>query len=368
MNEPDRGRDHGPLICVADVERLAAQRLPAEVWDFVAGGSGDESVQAANRAALDLVRLVPRALTGAGIAKTCGQLLLADAAMPVVVAPMAYQRLLHPNGELDAARAARTAGVPYVIPMLSSYPLEEIAEVGGTVWFQMYWLRDRGLLLDLVRRAEHAGCEALVVTADVPVMGRRLRDLRNGFALPASVTAANLGAEAVTATHTRRSGTSAVATHSATAFDPTADWADVEWLRGHTDLPIVLKGILDPRDAVRAAELGAEAVVVSNHGGRQFAGAVPSITALPPVLDAVQGRCAVLLDSGVRSGTDVLRALAHGAAGVMYGRPVLWGLAVDGKAGAGLVLDLLHTELREALTLCGCDSVAAGRDLTVMPA
>ncbi|MGK4580268.1 alpha-hydroxy acid oxidase [Kitasatospora sp. HPMI-4] len=355
-----------PPLCAADVERLAAAGLPAEVWDFVAGGSGDESTQAANRAALDRLRLLPRILSGTGEPDPSGSLLGGPVAMPAVVAPMAYQRLLHPDGELAAARAAARAQVPYVICTLSSFTLEEIAAVGGTRWFQLYWLRDRGRLLDLVRRAEAAGCEALVVTVDVPVMGRRLRDMRNGFALPASVTAANFGAEPLPATHTRLAGASAVATHTGLAFEPALGWADLAWLRENTTLPLVLKGVLDPRDAARAAELGAAAVVVSNHGGRQFPGAVASVTALPPVVDAVAGRCSVLLDSGVRSGTDVLRALACGADGVMYGRPVLWGLAVDGEAGVALVLDLLRTELREALLLSGCPDLAAARELTAV--
>ncbi|WBP86169.1 alpha-hydroxy acid oxidase [Kitasatospora cathayae] len=355
-----------PPVCLADVERLAEDRVPTEVRDFVAGGSGDESTQAANRAALDQVRLVPRVLAGSDAADPSGPLLRGTAAMPVVVAPMAYQRLLHPDGELAAARAAAKAGVPFTISTLSSYPLEEIAAVGGSTWFQLYWQRDREQVLDLVRRAKEAGCEALVVTVDVPVMGRRLRDLRNGFTLPPHVTAANLGGVPLAATHTRLPGASGVATHTGQAFDPAIGWADLAWLRERTTMPLVLKGILDPRDAARAVELGAEAVVVSNHGGRQLSGAVASITALPSVVDAVGGRCSVLLDSGIRSGMDVLRALACGADGVMVGRPVLWGLAVDGEAGAALVLDLLRAELRESLVLSGCPDLTAARGLTAV--
>ncbi|MFJ8477281.1 alpha-hydroxy acid oxidase [Kitasatospora sp. NPDC094011] len=355
-----------PAVCLADVERLAADRLPAEVRDFVAGGSGDESVQAANRAALDRVRLVPRVLAGTDVADPSGPLLRGTAAMPVVVAPMAYQRLMHPDGELAAARAAAKAGIPFAISTLSSYPLEEIAAVGGTSWFQLYWQRDRAQVLDLVRRAEEAGCEALVVTVDVPVMGRRLRDLRNGFTLPADVTAANLGGVPLAATHTRQPGASGVATHTGQAFDPAIGWADLAWLRERTTMPLVLKGVLDPRDAVRAVEIGAEAVVVSNHGGRQLAGAPASVTALPPVVEAVGGRCSVLLDSGIRSGTDVLRALALGADGVLLGRPVLWGLAADGEAGAARVFELLQAELREALVLSGCPDLSAARDLVTL--
>ncbi|MEV8015625.1 alpha-hydroxy acid oxidase [Streptomyces sp. NPDC086554] len=350
-------------LCIADVARLAGERLPQGVRDFVDGGSGDESTQAANRTALDRVRLLPRVLGGTGEADTSTKLLATTAGMPVAVAPMAYQRLLHADGELAAARAARDAQVPFIISTLSSCTMEEIASVGGPVWFQLYWVHGRDTVLDLVRRAEQAGCEALVVTVDVPHMGRRLRDVRNGFSLPSDVVAANLGPAPVSAAHTRQAGSSAVATHTALAFDPAVGWDDLAWLRGQTTLPLVLKGILDPRDAERAVDLGADGVIVSNHGGRQFAAAVPSVTALPEVLDAVGGRCSVLFDSGVRTGMDVLRAVALGADGVLCGRPVLWGLAADGEAGARLVLELLHTELREALLLSGCPDLAAAGEL-----
>ncbi|MFI0154950.1 alpha-hydroxy acid oxidase [Streptomyces lydicus] len=350
-------------LCLADVERAAAAVLPAAVRDFVAGGSGDESAQAANRTALDRVRLVPRVLNGVAEPDCAVDLVGTAAALPVAVAPMAYHRLLHPDGEFATARAARAAGVPFVVSTLSSCPVEEIAAEGAELWFQLYWLRDRGRVLDLVRRAEAAGCRALVVTVDVPVMGRRLRDIRNAFGLPESVTAAHLTGGAASLAHERQAGRSAVAAHTGSAFEPALGWADVAWLREHTRLPLVLKGVLDPRDAVRAAGAGVDAVVVSNHGGRQLAGAVPSVTALAPVVDAVAGRCRVLLDSGIRSGTDVLRALALGADGVLLGRPLLWGLALDGAAGAELVLRLLHTEFREALLLSGCRDAEDAREL-----
>jgi 4-hydroxymandelate oxidase len=364
--DPAAGHWTRDALTVADVAELAARRLPGDVLDFVNGGSGDESTQAANRAALDRVRLVPRVLAGTDEADTSGTLVRSSAALPLAVAPMAYQRLLHPDGEQAAARAARTAGVPFVVSTLSSCSVEEIAAVGATVWFQLYWLRDRAAVLGLVRRAEAAGCEALVVTVDVPRMGRRLRDVRNGFSLPAHVRAAHLGPDPDTAAHRREDGRSAVATHTAEAFEPALGWDDLAWLRARTELPLLVKGVLDPRDAVRAVAAGADGVIVSNHGGRQFAAAVPSVTALQAVLDAVGGRCAVLLDSGVRSGTDVLRALALGADGALCGRPLLWGLAADGEAGARHVLRLLHGELQEAMLLAGCPDLAAARELTAV--
>jgi 4-hydroxymandelate oxidase len=355
----------GP-VCLADVARLAEAALPPEVWDYVSGGSGAETTLAANRAALDAVALLPRALAGVDTAATGGRLLATEAAMPVAVAPMAYQRMLHPDGELAAAEAARLARIPYVVSTLASIRLEEIAKVGADTWFQLYWLRERSLVDDLVARAEQAGCQALMVTVDVPIMGRRLRDLRNSFTLPADVVAANLDGGAPSSAHDEVAGESALALHTAAAFAPNLGWADLEWLRGRTTLPLVVKGILDPRDAVRAVESGVDSVVVSNHGGRQLDGAVPSITALPAVVEAVGDRCEVLLDSGVRTGTDILRALALGARGVLVGRPVLHGLAVDGAHGAGHVLSLLATELREAMTLAGCADLAAARTVSTV--
>jgi 4-hydroxymandelate oxidase len=199
-----------------------------------------------------------------------------------------------------------------------------------------------------------------MVTVDVPVMGRRLRDVRNSFALPPDVVAANL-VDAVSEAHDGVSGLSAVAAHTASVFEPSVSWRDLEWLKSRTDLPLLVKGILDPRDAVRAVQVGADGIVVSNHGGRQLDGAVASVNALPPIVDAVGKECSVLLDSGIRSGTDVLRALALGASGVLVGRPLLWALAVD---ACGEALDLLRRELADAMLLAGCTDLAAAARLT----
>ncbi|MEU3456936.1 alpha-hydroxy acid oxidase [Micromonospora sp. NPDC006766] len=350
-------------VSLADFAELARAVLPADVWDFVAGGSGTETTLTANRVALDRVAVLPRVLTGVDRPRTDAALPGGTYAMPVAVAPMAYQKLLHPDGEPALAAAAKTAGVPYVASTLSSTPIEEIATAGGTVWFQLYWLRDRGLVADLLGRAHAAGCAAVMVTVDVPVLGRRLRDVRNGFALPPHVAAANLPEGRDDLAHQGTPGVSAVAAHTSAVFAPALSWADLAWLRARTTLPLLVKGVLDPRDAVRAAETGADAVVVSNHGGRQLDGAPAAVAALPEVVAAVGERCAVLLDSGVRSGTDVLRALALGAAGVLVGRPLLWALAAGGRAGAEAALALLAAELRDALTLTGCADPAAARHL-----
>ncbi|MER7580198.1 alpha-hydroxy acid oxidase [Kitasatospora sp. NPDC097691] len=359
------GTEHPALSAppgLAELRRAAHAATAPEVWDFVEGGSGRETTLTANRAAFDEVALVPRVLTDVASADCGGRLLGSDVAMPLLVAPMAYQRLLHPDGELAAARAARAAGVPFVLSTLSSHPMEAVVDTGADVWFQLYWLRERQAREELVARAEQLGCRALVVTVDVPVMGRRWRDVGNGFTLPPHVRAALLGPGLDDLAHRPASGVSAVAAHTRSLFG-VPNLSELERLRRRTELPLVVKGILDPQDARRAVECGADAVVVSNHGGRQLDGAVPSIAQLPAVVDAVGGQCEVLLDSGVRTGTDVLRALALGAAGVLLGRPLLWGLAADGEKGVARVLSVLHEELRESMLLAGCADLAAAAGL-----
>ncbi|WP_245673790.1 MULTISPECIES: alpha-hydroxy acid oxidase [Actinoplanes] len=340
--------------------------MSAPVRDFVAGGSEAETTLAANRAAFDRVTVVPRVLTGGPAPDPGATLAGTRSALPLAVAPMAYQRLLHPEGELATARAAAAAGVPFVISTLSSVTVEELSAAGGEQWFQLYWLRDDLATVELVRRAEDAGCRALMVTVDVPVMGRRLRDVRNGFVLPPEIRAANVAAGATSAAHTPADSGSALIAHTNGAFHPALTWAHLETLRSRTALPIVVKGVLDPADARRAAGIGASAVVVSNHGGRQFDGAPAAVTMLPAAVEAVRGTCEVFVDSGVRSGTDVLRALALGADGVLIGRPVLWGLAAGGEAGVAGVLSVLDGELRAAMRLAGCADVAAARKLTAI--
>ncbi len=351
-----------PPVTLDDFEARARSVLTPEVWDFIAGGSGAEITLRANRQALDSVAVYPRML-GGQLRDTATTLLATPSSMPVAVAPMAYQRLVHPAGEIAMAEAACQAGIPLMLSALSSYPVEEVARTGAAIWFQLYWLAERDRLEQLIGRAEAAGCTAMVVTLDVPIMGRRLRDVRNEFALPAHVVAANLNDGAASQAHVPRAGQSAVAAHTAGLFGPSLSWSDLEWLRSRTSLPLAVKGILDPRDAARAVGIGADAVVVSNHGGRQLDGAPASVTALAGVVEAVGQQCEVLLDSGLRSGTDVLRALALGASGALIGRPLLWALAVGGAPGAAQALALLDIELRDSLILAGCADVAAAGEL-----
>jgi len=348
-------------LAVADFEERARNVLDAASWDWLAGGAERERTLRANRAELDRIALVPRVLADVSACDTSATFLARRCALPVSVAPVAYQRLFHPEGERAAARAAAAAGVPYVVSTLTSTPLAELAATDAELWFQLYWLKDRNQVLRLVRAAEEAGARALVVTVDVPVMGRRLRDARGSFALPPSVRAVLLDESSPPLAHRRAPGASAVAVHTSAAFSQSVTWADLRWLRQRTELPLVVKGVLDPDDAVLAAESGAAAVVVSNHGGRQLDGAVPTALALPRVVERLGSlgadQCEVLVDSGVRGGADVLALLALGARAVLLGRPMIWGLAAGGEQGCRHVLDLLGAELHHAMQLAGCPTV-----------
>ncbi|MEU7752353.1 alpha-hydroxy acid oxidase [Micromonospora sp. NPDC049171] len=352
------------LDTVDDYRALAEAMLPDAVRDFVAGGSESETTLAANRQALDRVTVLPRVLRGAQRADPSTTLAGTPATVPLAVAPMAYQQLYHPDGEVATARAAASAGVPFISSTLSSVSVEEVAGAGGEHWFQLYWLKDDRETFGLVERAEAAGCRVLVVTVDVPIMGRRLRDVRNLFTLPAGVRSANVRSGAQSVAHRGNGAGSALATHTAAEFHPGLGWEHLDLLRSRTSLPIVVKGILDPDDARRAAEAGATGVVISNHGGRQLDGAPASVTMLPAAVEAVPAGCQVYLDSGIRGGTDILRALALGADGVLIGRPVIWALAAGGQAGVTGLLGLLAAELHAAMRLAGCADVAAVRELS----
>lgn len=343
---------------VRDLEDEARKRLPAAHYDYFAGGADDEVTLRANEAAFARRTLLPRVLRGAKTRELGLRLLDCPASLPLVLSPTAFHRLAHPEGELATARAAAKAGVPMVVSMAATTTLEAIAEVaresgGGTtrLWFQIYLQPDLDHTRALIRRAETAGYRALVVTVDSPVFGRHGRDRRNGFReLPTGLRCENL---------TTGDGPAVPIT-----FLPDLSWDHIAWLRGETSLPIVLKGILHPEDAELAVKCGAGAIFVSNHGGRQLDTAPATLDLLPSIARAVGGRIPLILDGGIRRGTDIVKALCFGAAAVGIGRPVLWGLATDGEAGVTQVLDLLRAELDETLALCGCRSVKeAGPEL-----
>lgn len=354
------------LINTFDFEAAARERLDRMAFDYYASGAHDEITLAENHAAYDRLRLRYRVLRGTGERDLATPLLGSRLAMPILAAPTAFQRMAHPDGELATARACGAAGTAMILSTLSTTPLEQVtAAADGPVWFQLYFYRDRPTTAELVARAAEAGCEALVVTVDAPLLGTRERDVRNRFHLPEGLSLENLTAEGTRGIQRTEEG-SGLAAYVATLLYPDLDWDDVAWLRSITELPVLLKGIVHPEDARLAVEHGASGLVVSNHGGRQLDTAIATVEALPAVAEAVAGRVPVLVDGGIRRGTDVVKALALGADAVAVGRPILWGLAVDGEAGVSRVLGLLRDELDLALALCGChgpDDVS--RDLVV---
>jgi 4-hydroxymandelate oxidase len=316
--------------------------------DFFAGGAGDERTLRANEIAFDRIRIVPRVLRATGDRDLRTALFGTEVAAPILVAPTAFHRLAHPDGEVATARGAADAGTLMVVSMAATVPVEEIAATDCPLWFQLYPQPDAAFTTSVVRRAEAAGVKAFVVTVDSPVFVHRPRDVRNGFLdLPAGMVCENM-----------RDDSGRVRD---IAMDATLGWDVVDRLRGVTGLPIVLKGILHPADAELAVEHGVAGVIVSNHGGRQLDGVIASIDALPAIVKAVGGRLPILLDGGVRRGVDALAALALGATAVLVGRPVVWGLAAGGAAGVREVLDVLKAELDTALALAGARTPA---DLT----
>ena len=333
------------------------------VYDYYAGGSWDEVTLRRNRSAWDDLRLSYRVLRDVAERRLSTTVLGHDLDLPVIVAPTAFHQMANPVGEPATARAAGAAGTAMIVSTLSNRPIEEItAAASGPIWFQLYVYRDREATRALVERAEAAGCSALVLTVDAQIWGRRERDVRGGFTLPPELRMSNLVADkASLPAGVEGSG---LAAYVESMFDPALTWRDLEWLRSLTGLPLVLKGIVHPDDGRLAAEHGVDAVVVSNHGGRQVDTAPATIEALPRVAAAVDGRCEIWLDGGVRRGSDVVKALALGARAVAIGRPVLWGLAVDGQRGVERVLALLRSEIDIVMGLCGARRVAdLGPDL-----
>lgn len=333
-----------PAVRALEAERGARAVLDPAHFDYLAGGAGDERTLTGNVDAFARRRLVPRVLRGPGPVDLTTDLPGVRLASPVVVAPTAFHRLAHRDGEVATATGVAACGGLLTVSTMATTAVERIAATCATLWFQLYLQPDRAFTAALVARAEAAGCRALVLTVDSPVRGRHTRDELHGFAeLPAGLVCENL-----------RDADGRVRD---LVVDPDLGWDDVAWLRATTRLPVLVKGVLHPTDARLAVEQGVDGIVVSNHGGRQLDGAVSTLDALPAVVDAVAGRVPVLLDGGVRSGTDALVALALGADAVMVGRPVLWGLARGGADGVRAVLEELTTDLAHAMALVGARRV-----------
>ncbi len=345
--------DGDSLLNVWDYQRAAEERLDPGAFGYFAGGANDEWTLRENIAAYARWVLRPRMLVDVSSVTTATTVLGTDVSLPVLVAPTAFQRMAHPDGEAATARGAAAAGTVMTLSTIATASIEEVAAAAptGARWFQLYWSPDRGIVRDFLERAAAEGYSAILLTVDLPVGGRRERDLRTGFEVPAEVPVPAFVA------HERRAA-NVSPTQIGQVVDSSVTWRDLEWLRSLSALPLAVKGILTAEDALLACEAGADGIVVSNHGGRQLDCVSASLDALPEVVEAVAGRAEVLLDGGIRRGTDVVKALALGAGAVLAGRAPLWGLAVDGAAGVERVLELLRAEIELALALCGCASPA----------
>lgn len=346
------------IVCVTDYERYAREHIPDSALAYLQGGAADEFTLHANVAAWPELKLWPRALAAVAGGHTRCQLLGEELAHPVILAPVATQRLFHDQGELATILAASVMGGLAVVSTQASIPLEEVARhAQGPLWFQLYWQANREATLSLVQRAEAAGYRALVLTVDAPVSGARNREQRAGFSVPAGVAQTNVAPIALPV----------MDDHASAVFDGfmtlAPGWADIEWLARQTKLPILLKGIMHPDDAVKAVSIGVAGIIVSNHGGRVLDTAPSTLSALPGVVSAVNGALPVIVDGGIRRGTDILKARALGATAVMIGRPYMHALATAGALGVAHVIRLLREELEIAMALTGCrtwDDIHAG--------
>jgi L-lactate dehydrogenase (cytochrome) len=364
---------------VGDLRLIAKRRLPSGVFDYIDGAAEDEVTLRRNRAAYHRIEFRPRVLRDVSAVDPSTRLLGKDIRFPLVLAPTGFTRIADPEGELAVARAAARAGVPYTLSTLATRSIEEVAKAAeGSHWFQVYAWKDRGLVRELIERAQIARYEALMLTVDTAVFGRRDRDVRRGFSLPPKIgmdtildgivhpgwtwdflrsepiSFANVVGRAV------GDGSDAVtlADYINAQFDPALSWADIEWMRSIWDGPIVVKGIQGVEDALLAVDAGVDAIALSNHGGRQLDCAPPTLEILPSVVDAVGGKIEIICDGGVRRGSDIVKAVALGATGCMAGRAYLYGLGAAGEAGVDYVLRLLDADVRRTMALCGVTSVA----------
>lgn len=374
-----------PITCIEDLHQLYLRRVPRMFVDYCEAGSWTEATLRANRD--DLARITLRQRVAAGM-DTCSQrstMLGESVALPVALAPVGMTGMQHADGEMLAARAAADFGVPFTLSTVSVCSLEDVAAfTRRPFWFQLYLMRDRAFIERLIDRAKAAGCSALVLTLDLPVMGQRHKDIKNGLSVPAKPTLRNLLNLAtkprwcLAQARTRRHGfgnimghvqgvsdVASLAAWTMEQFDRSLSWSDVEWVKRRWGGKLILKGLLDPADAQRAVDCGADAIVVSNHGGRQLDGAPSSISVLPEITAAVGNRCEVWFDGGIRSGQGVLKALALGAHATLIGRAYVYGLGAMGEAGVTTALELIHRELELTMVLCGVRDIS-GIDRSVL--
>jgi len=368
------------VTCIDDLRRVARRKVPRAFFDYADAGSYSEQTLRANRDDLDRIKLRQRVLVDVSQRQLATTIVGEPARLPLALAPIGLCGMQHGDGEILACRAAQAAGIPFTLSTMSICSIEDVAQaLGKPFWFQLYVMRDRGFIRDLIERAAAAKCSALVLTVDLQVLGQRHCDIRNGMTVPPQITLANLIDVATKpawslsilrgkrktfgnlAGHVRgMENVTSLAQWTGTQFDPSLSWKDVDWIRGLWPGKLVLKGILDVEDAKIAVKTGASALVVSNHGGRQLDGAPSSISALPKIVEAVGAEIEVMFDGGIRSGQDVLRALALGARSCMIGRAYVYGLGAAGEEGVAKAIDILAKELDVAMALTGTRSV---RDL-----
>jgi len=364
MSERQNGREQIEAINLFELETKARELLPQRVYDHHASGANDEITLRENRVAYERIALLPRMLVDVSKRQMDTTALGEPVSMPILIAPTAFQGLAHPTGEVATAKAAGAAKTLMTLSTLSTFSIEEVVAVAtGPVWFQLYVFKDRAITASLVKRAEVVGCKAVVFTVDAPLLGRRERDVRNQFKMPDAVSVKNLLSGELSEFADATAGCG-LTPSIASLFDTALAWKDIEWLAGITKLPVLVKGILRSDDALLAVKHGASGIIVSNHGARQLDTTPATISVLPEIVDAVDGKIEVYVDGGIRRGTDVLKAIACGARAVFVGRPVLWGLASGGEAGVRYVLEMLRQEFDLAMALSGCPTLSSiTRDL-----
>jgi L-lactate dehydrogenase (cytochrome) len=365
------------VTCIEDLQRLARRKVPRAFFDYAEAGSYSQETLRANRADLERIKLRQRVLVDVSQRDLATTIVGEKVSLPLALAPIGLCGMQHGDGEILACRAAQAAGIPFTLSTMSICSIEDVAKaVGKPFWFQLYVMKDRGFIRALIERAAAARCSALVLTVDLQVLGQRHCDIRNGMTVPPQIRLGNLVDMATKpawalsilrgkrktfgnlAGHVRgMENVTSLAQWTATQFDPTLNWKDVEWMRSLWPGKLILKGILDAEDAKTAAKVGASALVVSNHGGRQLDGAPSSILALPKVVEAVGEEIEVMFDGGIRSGQDVVRALAFGARSCMIGRSYIYGLGAGGEAGVARAIEILASELDVTMALCGVRNV-----------
>ncbi len=343
-------------VCLADFEAMARERMSHMAYEYISAGAGDEVTLGWNRESFNRIRLRPKVLVDVSSIDLRVTLFNQEMPFPIVLAPTAYQRIVHTEGELATARGASAVGATFVVSTMATTSVEDIAQVSSApLWFQLYVQPDRGFTKSLIQRAEDAGCRALCVTVDTPVLGMRNREMRAQFQLPPGIERPHLTGMKTTAPTTHRPSEGQI---YSLLFDPKFVWKDLEWMLQFARVPVILKGVINPDDAEIAVKSGVSAIIVSNHGARNLDTGPATIDALPEVAERVAGRLPILMDGGIRRGTDILKAIALGANSVLIGRPYLFGLGAAGAEGVTRVINILRRELEIAMALTGNTSIA----------